>query len=209
MQSDIIIIIMDLIKKGQKITLYFTKENSMVEMACIIDTVESDRLVLIPPQYFMRYIDSLKVGTCITAKIFTKMGTIDFNTIIISSPLEDLFEIELDCNSLKLTENAEIPVISAVETLEIKKGNDAYKVKTFEISTEFVKFTTDKNLAIGDTFDFAIILPKDYGIIKFKGNISEIDPIYDNEYTAKYTMITENDRQALLYYMYMYSIDSE
>ena len=51
-------------------------------------------------------------------------------------------------------------------------------------------------------------LPKDYGIINFKALITENDAIYDNEYTAHYEMMTEKDRQTLLYYMYVYSKDS-
>lgn len=198
---------MDLIKAGQKIALYFQKENNMVEMICTIESVQSDRLVINPPQYFMRYVEALQVGCHLTAKVFSKLGTIDFSTIVISSPLEDSFEIELDYNSLKLTENSDIPVVSAVETAEIKKGIETYKVKTFELSTEFFRFYSDKGFKVGESFDFTIFLPKDYGIIKCKGTITEIDPIYDNEYTANYLSISEADRQTLLYYMYMYSSD--
>jgi hypothetical protein len=198
---------MDLIKKDQKIALYFQKDNSMIEMTCIIKEVLDDRLVLEPPQYFMRYVDALQVGCNLTAKVFSKLGTVDFNTMVISSPLEDAFEIELDYNSLKLTENSEIPVISAVENLEIKSDSGTYKVKTFELSTEFFKFYSDKDFSVNDKLDFILYLPKDYGIIKFKGIVTDIDPIYDNEYTASYLTISEEDRQLLLYYMYMYSTD--
>ena len=200
---------MDLIRVGNKIALYFQKDNNIVEMICTVESVYNDRLVLNPPQYFMRYVEFLQVGSELTAKIFSKLGTIDFNTIVISSPLEDTFEIELDYNSIKLTENQEIPVISAVESMEIKRNNDTYKVKTFEISTIYFKFTSNKNFVIGETLEFTIYLPKDYGIINFKGKITEIDPVYDNEFTANYLTISESDRQNLLYYMYMYSTDVE
>lgn len=199
---------MDLVKEGQKIALYFQKDNNLVEMVCTIEKVSDDRLTLGLPQYFMRYIDSLQEECQLTAKIFTKIGTIDFNTIVIASPFEDVFEIEMDYNAIKLTENSEIPLISAVETLEIIFGeNSSVKVKTFEVSTEHVKFTYDKELTIGSVYEFNIYLPKDYGIINFRGTITEIDPIYDNEYTVKFSTITENDRQSLLYYIYMYSTD--
>ena len=200
---------MDLIKVGQRIALYFQKESNLVEMICTIDKVSDDRLVLNPPQYFMRYVEHLRVGAKLTAKIFSKLGTIDFNTIVISSPLEDIFEIELDYNAVKLTENSEIPVIGAVENMEIKRNNEVCKVKTFELSTIYFRFTSDKKFAINESLEFTIFLPKNYGIINFKGKITEIDPIYENEYTATYLTITEADRQSLLYYMYMYSTDVE
>lgn len=201
---------MDLFAKGQKIALYFEKDTNVVEMTCTVDKAENDRLSLDLPQYFMRYINSLQEGCELSAKAFSKLGTIDFNSIVISSPLEDVFEIELDYNSLKLTESDNIPVISAVEALEIKtKKGETYKVKTFELSTEFLRFYSDKEFKVDTSCDFTIFLPKEYGIIKFNGIISEIDPIYENEYTVKYYYISDADKQSLLYYMYMYNTDSE
>jgi len=198
---------MDLVKPDQKIALCFPKENNMVEMTCTIIEAHDDRLVLNPPQYFMRYIDSLKEGSKMVAKIFSKIGTIDFSTVVISSPLNDKFEVEFDYNSIKLTEASDMPAVSAVESLDVKKGINTYKVKTFELSSNFLKFTSNEEFKVGDTLDFALYLPKDYGIINFKGAITDIDPIYENEYTANYLTIKEADRQVLLYYMYVYSND--
>lgn len=200
---------MDLIKAGQKISIYFEKSNNKVEMICMINEAYNDRLVLEPPQYFMRYVECLQVGRPLMAKIFSKLGTIDFNTVIISSPLEDEFAVELDYNSIKLTENAELPVVNAMVNLDIVRGDALYKVRTFELSTEFFRFYSDVEFEVGEALDFTLYLPKDYGIISFKGIISEIDPIYDNEYTANYLTISESNRQDLLYYMYIYSMDIE
>ena len=47
---------------------------------------------------------------------------------------------------------------------------------------------------------------KSIDIISFV-NFSEIDPIYNNEYTALFETMTEKDRQTLLYYMYVYNKD--
>ena len=133
------------------------------------------------------------------------MGTIDFNTIVISSPLEDNFIIELDYNAIKFTPSEEIPSVNAIENLIIKSEETPILVKTFEISTEYIKFDSDKKFEIENSFDCTLNLPKDYGTINFKATIVEIDPIYDNEYKAVYSNMKEEDRQTLLYYMYMYS----
>ena len=79
--------------------------------------------------------------------------------------------------------------------------------KTFEITTEYMKFYSDVKFKVEEEIECSLILPKDYGIISFKATIFEIDPIYDNEYTAVFMTMSEHDRQALLYYMYMYSND--
>ena len=198
---------MDLFNEGQKLTLFIKKDSSIVEMTCSIETVFEDRLNIALPQYFMRYIAFLQVGQHLTAKAFSKMGTIDFNTMIINSPLEDQFTIELDYNSIKLTPSEEQPVIKAVDYLDIYRDEEVLRVKTFEISTEFLRFVSNKTFIIGESLNGVLILPKNYGIIKFKATITEIDPIYDNEFTAEFVTLSEEARQNLLYYMYMYVND--
>lgn len=200
---------MDLFTEGQKITLFFQKDANMVEMTCSIEKIFNDRLHLVLPQYFMRYIEFLQVGKKITAKAFSKLGTIDFNTIVIASPLEDNFTIEMDYNSLRLTSGEFLPTIRAVEHLEIKQDDSSLKVKSFEISTEYIKFYSDKEFSIKEEINGVLFLPKDYGIINFRATVTERDPIYENEYTAIFITMTEQDRQTLLYYMYMYSKDSD
>lgn len=197
--------IMNLFNEEQKIALNFVKENMLVEMICEIDKIHDDRMSLNLPQYFMRYIDYLQPGSAITAKVFSKLGTIDFNTVIITSPLEENFSIELDYNSIKLTPGEDLPVISAIENIDIIKNFEKINLKTFEISTEYIKFYSDNNFNLEENIDCILKLPKSYGEIDFKATITEIDEVYSNEYTANYTTMTENNRQTLLYYMYMYT----
>lgn len=198
---------MDLFVEGQKITLFFQKGLNMVEITCTVEKIMDDRLNLVLPNYFMRYVEFLRVNKKLTAKAFSKLGTIDFNTVVIKSPLEDNFTIEMDYNSIRLTSGGELSVVKAIEPMEIHINEDLIKTKTFELSTEFVKFTTIRKLTEKTEFDAVLNLPKDYGSINFKGIISYIDPIYENEYTATYITMTEADRQTLLYYMYMYTKD--
>ena len=200
---------MDLFTEGQKLTLFFQKDSNMVEMTCSVEKILDDRLTLVLPQYFMRYVNFLRVGAKLTAKAFSKFGTIDFNTVVITSPLEELFTIEMDYNSLKLTPGKEIPVVRAIENLEVILSDETVLLKTIELSTEFIKFTSNKKFEIEDILECNLKLPKNYGIINFKATIFEIDSIYDNEYTAVFSTMTEQARQSLLYYMYMYTKDTD
>ncbi len=198
--------IMDLLKSGQRASIFFQKEDNIVEISCYIDKIYDDRLVLELPQYFMRYIEFLSVGKALTVKIFSKIGTIDFNTVIITSPLEDEFSIELDYNAIKLTPNSEIPSIEALETIIIKIDDEnTLKERTFQLSTSFIKFYSDKQLKVGSSYPCELIFSDNYGKIEFTVTLTEVDPVYDNEYTAVCSKMTEEDRQKLLYYMYLYS----
>lgn len=196
---------MDLFREEQKITLYFQKDTNMVEMTCTIEKVYDDRLDLTLPQYFMRYIDFLQVGSALTAKAFSKLGTIDFNTVVIYSPLEDTFTIELDYNSIKLTPGEELPIVNAMEIVEIAYDPEPLRYKSFEITTDYIKLYCDKKIKLDEELTCRLILPDDYGIIKFIGIVTEINEEYKNEYTITYRTMEELDRQNLLYYMYMYS----
>ena len=199
---------MDLLQIGQKLSIFFRKENKIVEIACTISKIKDDRLVIDLPSYFMRYIDYLEVGKSLTIKVFSKIGTLDFNTVIITSPLEEEFSVELDYNAMKLNEAEDMPVIPAVETLNIKFEGEDYVTKTFEIATEFMKFYSDKKFEIGNNINCVLILPRDYGTITFRAVVTAIDEVYENEYTISEICMTEDDRQKVLYYMYMYTNDT-
>ncbi len=201
---------MDLLKAGQRISIFFQKEDKIVEMSCTISEILEDRIVIELPQYFMRYVNYLDVGCKLTVKVFSKIGTVDFNTIVITSPLEDEFSVELDYNAMKLTPNEEIPVVNAVETLNITTDDSRFfKVNTFEIATEHLKFYSDYEFQLNETFNCELVLPKNCGIIRFRGTVIFVDPVYDNEFTISYANMVEEDRQNLLYYMYLYTNSSD
>ena len=196
---------MELLQQGQKISLNIEKRDILVEIIGTIADVFDDRLIVELPAYFMRYVEYLDVGCILTAKVFSKLGTIDFNSIVISSPLEEgHLEMELDVNALKFTPSNEIPVIDSIETFKFKRKNEVITTQAFEISTEYIKFYSDTELTIDESFECELLLPDDYGSIKFKGTVSEHDIIYDKEYTATIFSMNEQDREALLYYMYIY-----
>ena len=74
---------------------------------------------------------------------------------------------------------------------------------------QYLKFYCDYEFKLDDTFDCELILPKKCGIISFKGTVTYIDPVYDNEYQISYSNMVDEDRQTLLYYMYLYSNSSD
>jgi len=201
---------MDLLQPEQKLSINFQKEDKIVEIFCTISEVLDDRIRIDLPPYFMRYIDHLDVGKRLTVKVFSKMGTIDFNGIVINSPLEEHFTVELDYNAMKLTPGNEIPIIGAVEKLNIKLKDEEFTTNTIEFSTEVLKFYSDKkNFELEDSFNCELILPDDYGTISFRATIIDVDVVYQNEYTVSYSCMSEHDRQALLYYMYLYTNNNQ
>lgn len=197
---------MDLIHSGQKISINIQKDDRLIEIVGTVNTVYDDRLSIDLPQYFMRYIEFLEVDKKLTIKIFSKLGTIDFNTVIISSPLEDEFFIELDYNALRLTPDNELSGIDALETLNLERNNVVCKAKTTNISPNTIICLCGDTLDVEEVYNCELILPNDYGTISFKATVIKRDIVYDNEYTLSCYGMSEEDRQSLLYYMYMYTL---
>jgi len=196
---------MDLLQPGQKLSINIEKDNKLVEMVCTINEVFDDRIDIELPQYFMRYVEFLDVGKPLTIKVFSKFGTIDFNTVVISSPLEDKFIVELDYNAIKLTADENLPAVDAILQMKMKKGEEEFFVKTLDISIEKIRLLSETELIVEENYDCELILPKDYGTINFKATVKHKDIIYDNEYNISCYAMSEEDRQTLLYYMYMYT----
>ncbi len=196
---------MDLLQPGQKLSINIEKDNKLVEMVCTINEVFDDRIDIELPQYFMRYVEFLDVGKPLTIKVFSKFGTIDFNTVVISSPLEDKFIVELDYNAVKLTADENLPAVDAILQMKMKKGEEEFYVKTLDISIEKIRLLSETELIVEENYDCELILPKDYGTINFKATVKHKDIIYDNEYNISCYAMSEEDRQTLLYYMYMYT----
>ena len=196
---------MELIQSGQKLSINIAINNKLVEMICTINEVFDDRIDIELPQYFMRYVEYLDVGKPLTIKIFSKIGTIDFNTVVISSPLEDKFTVELDYNAIKLTEDENIQVVNAILQMNMTQGDETHVVKTLDISTEHIRLESNDKLNLEENYDCELFLPDDYGIINFKATVIQNDIIYDNEYSISCYAMSEENRQTLLYFMYMYT----
>lgn len=194
---------MELMNVGQNVALFLKKDLSFVEILCKIEQVFEDRLVLALPKYFMRYIELLQVGCKLTAKVISPFGTLDFNSVVISSPLEENFSIEFDKNAYNLSPNGEKQSLQVFDDIEIKYSGKTLHLKTLEISPTEIIFSSKEKFKVDDIIEASIYLPNNYGIIKFKGIISDFDKSYPDEYTAKYISMDEQNRKLLLYYIYM------
>ena len=81
--------------------------------------------------------------------------------------MEDVFSVELDYNAMKLTASEDVPVIKAIEVLNLQKKDDETVVNatTIEISTEYLKFYSESEFHESDILSCRLIFPKDYGIL--------------------------------------------
>ena len=195
---------MSLVREGQKLNLIFSKDNKTVEITCVISEVLYDRLIVELPKSFMRYINYLATGCEVSVRVFSTVGLLAFNSIIINGGLEDIFSIEYDESIVRMEPYADSQPVEEILEMTIKDVKNAlsYSAKSIEIGAKGVKFLCESPLNLETVYDFVLMTDEEYGNIEFSGLINSVDPVFTNEYIMSYTKISGNDRQNILRFIY-------
>ncbi len=195
---------MSLVREGQKLNLIFSKDNKTVEITCVISEVLYDRLIVELPKSFMRYINYLATGCEVSVRVFSTVGLLAFNSIIINGGLEDIFSIEYDESIVRMEPYADSQPVEEILEMTIKDVKNAlsYSAKSIEIGAKGVKFLCESQLNLETVYDFVLMTDEEYGNIEFSGLINSVDPVFTNEYIMSYTKISGNDRQNILRFIY-------
>ena len=138
---------MSLVREGQKLNLIFSKDNKTVEITCVISEVLYDRLIVELPKSFMRYINYLATGCEVSVRVFSTVGLLAFNSIIINGGLEDIFSIEYDESIVRMEPYADSQPVEEILEMTIKDVKNAlsYSAKSIEIGAKGVKFLWSKD----------------------------------------------------------------
>lgn len=195
---------MSLVREGQKLNLIFSKDYKTVEITCVITEVLYDRLMLELPKSFMRYINYLATGCEVSVRVFSTVGLLAFNSVIINGGLEDIFSIEYDEELVRMEPYADSDPVEEILEMKIKDVKNAisYSAKSIEIGARGVKFICESQLDLETVYDFVLMTDEEYGNIEFSGLINSVDPVFTNEYVMSYTKISGNDRQNILRFIY-------
>ena len=190
---------MDEIKKGQKIKLCFeTTDNPDVEVDCFIKEVSKDRLSLDFSDEIFRYIDELKEGNEMIAKIFTPEGIKVFDTIILNSPLEDDFIIEYVERSLKIQRRKYIRAALDTKIIIERREFDNIITRTTEIGGGGLRFIYEGSFEPEELLGSLLYLPKQIRAIRAKGILLPNGYLPKNEHVLLFTDIDENDRCSII-----------
>ena len=195
---------MSLVREGQKLNLIFSKDYKTVEITCVITEVLYDRLMLELPKSFMRYINYLSTGCEVSVRVFSTVGLLAFNSVIINGGLEDIFSIEYDEELVRMEPYADSDPVEEILEMKIKDVKNAisHSAKSIEIGARGVKFICESQLDLETVYDFVLMTDEEYGNIEFSGLINSVDPVFTNEYVMSYTKISGNDRQNILRFIY-------
>ena len=161
---------------------------------CKVKEIEDDRLILDYSRVSPYYYQFLHEGVEIKLYHYTEAGIDIFDSIIITSPVDQFFEVEYP------------PIFTRVQRRKYTRApvklkiqlKDKYGVldttETINIAGNGIKFHSSKDLVFGKMYDMFIYLDNDQ-IIKATGVIIKIE---GNEYVFEFAKIKEKDRDKLL-----------
>lgn len=186
------------LQNGQKVKIKFdTSSLTDIEITCTIKWYETDRICLVFPEETKEHIKDLPEGKEIGVVVYTSSGIFVFDSIIINSPLENNFVIELPDEKKKIQRREYIRAPINLK-LVLKKDDFRYETKTINVGGGGIRFVAQDKLNIGDLWKFFLFLP---GEKKIKGLGKILYTVMKDNNMASviaFTDITETERNKLI-----------
>lgn len=133
----------------------FIKEESF---SCSIKWVENDRIGLNFPEDRPEIIRDLPEGKEIEAIIYSNAGIYVFDSIVINSPLEHDFVIELPEEKKKIQRREYVRTPISLE-LALKKDDMKFETRTINIGGGGIRFIAGEEFKTDDRWAFTLYLP--------------------------------------------------
>ena len=141
---------------GQKLTLRFkTYSFQTVTMSCTIKWAEDDRIALVLPEKYKHMKKNLYSGKELEAIVYTESGVYVFDSIIIASPLEHDFLIEIPPEKKRMQRRDYVRAYFGLN-LTLNKGSQKVETKTINIGGGGIRFKVKEELKTNDIWDFIL-----------------------------------------------------
>lgn len=189
---------MKTLKIGQKVQIEFKGPNSEnIQIICSISQIFEDRLILSYPKELTNFFEYLPEGTEINAYIYTDSNIQAVDSIVLTAPYDNEFEIEYseDYRTIQrrayIRENVECRVILQNEEMT---ANGISK----DLGGGGCRFTTNDNLELETYMEIWINLEDKLQSAKAIGKVSKKAHYQPNEYLIEFSEISENDRNRII-----------
>lgn len=192
---------MGLFQENQKAKIIFEADDKVVEMDCYIEKIYYDRLKLSLPKAANRYNPYLKTGNKIVINVFSHVGILIQDSIILTSPQEKEFTVEYDMDAVRIENRRRIKRYSANCDLVIFRpllGN--IETQLIDLSTSGLKYYSDIPLEAGAEYDCKLMLRPTDAKILFKGKILDNKGLPAGVYRMYINKISYKEKQMLLDY---------
>lgn len=143
---------------GQKLTLRFkTYSFQTITISCTVKWSEKDRIALVYPEKYLNVAKNLHVGKDLEVVVYTNSGIYVFDSIVMHSPLEHDFVIEIPDEKKRMQRRDYVRAHFGFEFL-LSKGNLKIKTKTINIGGGGIRFKVNEELRTNDIWDFTLYL---------------------------------------------------
>lgn len=187
------------IKPNQKVKLFLDSMDVIID--CSVKSHDNDRIVLDFDKNILEYAEYLQEGDEIGVKIFTPVGIIVFDSMILNSPLEKEFVIECVESSPKVQrrEYARVPFQTKII---LEKSNKTLLIaQTIDISGGGIKFLTkeeDNNAFLPEEkVKITLYMPEEKSI-NTRARIVENPHIPKNNHVLQFLDIDESERERII-----------
>lgn len=201
---------MGLFQENQKAKITFVSDDKIVEMDCYIAKIYYDRLKIELPNMAERYFQDLKAGTSIKLNIFSQVGIINQESVVLSSPQEVDFMIEYDPDAIEVVNRRQGKRYSANCNLIIFRpllGD--IETQLIDISTRGLRYYSDIPLETGFEYDCKVFLTPTENQILFRGKVLDNKGLPAGVFRMMIDRISYKDKQTLLNYCENYLKDGK
>jgi c-di-GMP-binding flagellar brake protein YcgR len=158
------------LEAGQKLIIRFKTSSVQTEsITCTVKWFEKDRVALVLPDTHKRFARVLPMGKELEAIIYTDAGVYVFDSIVINSPLEHDFVIELPDEKKRIQRRDYVRVHFNLKML-LSKRDKEIEASTVNIGGGGIRFVLKEELKTNDVWGFTLHLP-DNTMIKGKGQV--------------------------------------
>ena len=147
------------LENGQIVKLNFNiPSKNDINITCTVKGFENDRINLIFPKERNEFLKDLPEGKEIEAIVYTNSGIFVFDSIIINSPLEHDFVIELPEEKQKIQRREYIRTPINLK-LALSRDDIQYETKTINVGGGGIRFISQEKLNVNSLWRLSLLLP--------------------------------------------------
>lgn len=183
---------------GQKFVIRFNTSSSHTEsITCVTKWTESDRVALVFPDTHKHLARNLPMGKELEAVVYTDTGVYVFDSIVINSPLEHDFVIELPDEKKRIQRRDYVRAHYNLRMI-LDKNNSEIPATTINISGGGARLSLKEELKTNDVWNFTLHMPDE---TRIKGKCIVLYSLLQGKImvsAVKFIDINEIDRNRII-----------
>ncbi len=185
------------VQPGQKVRIGIEASGGQIlQFFAYIKKVEPDRLLLMFSESKAQFAKFLEEGSTVRLSVYTPLGILLLNSVILSAPVGFEFEVEYESLSKRIQRRKYVRAHANYRLL-INQMGKTITTLTEDIGGGGIRFIADTYIHQSEV-NAKLYIPEIDSGIPFSGIVERKDRYKDNEYLIRYTNITEADRNKII-----------